>query len=103
MLPNNSVALCLKMVQRDGEKWSWITSGGHTLIGIDWHPFGVLEADDYCQNYHWQFGNQLIFINYIFMKKNEFKLLYTNYVKDVIKKGLTPGTFSGRWSRLRAW
>jgi hypothetical protein len=66
---------------RDGEKRSWITSGGHTLIGIDWHPFGVLEADDYHQNYHWQFGNQFIFINYIFMKKNEFKLLYTNYVK----------------------
>jgi hypothetical protein len=44
------------MVQRDGEKWSWITSGGHTLIGIDWHPFGELEADDYHQNYHWQFG-----------------------------------------------
>jgi hypothetical protein len=54
MLPSNSVALCLKMVQRDVEKWSWITSGGHTLIGIDWHPFGVLEADDYRQNYHWQ-------------------------------------------------
>jgi hypothetical protein len=82
-LPNNSVALCLIMVQRDGEKQSWITSGGHTLIGIDWHPFGVLEADDYRQNYHWQFGDQLIFINYIFMKKNEFKLLYTNYVKDM--------------------
>jgi hypothetical protein len=34
------------------ERWkkrSWITSGGHTSIGIDWHPFGVLEADDYCQ------------------------------------------------------
>jgi hypothetical protein len=83
MLPNNSVALHLIMVQRDGEKGSWITSGGHTLIGIDWHPFGVLEADDYCQNYRWQFGNQLIFINYIFMKKNEFKLLYTNYEKDM--------------------
>jgi hypothetical protein len=33
-LPNNSVAFCLIMVQRDGEKWSWMTSGGHTLIGI---------------------------------------------------------------------
>jgi hypothetical protein len=83
MSPNNSVAFCLIMVQRDGEKWSWITSGGHTSISIDWHPFGVLEADDYHQNNHWQFGNQLIFINYIFMKKNEFKLLYTNYVKDM--------------------
>jgi hypothetical protein len=41
----------------------------HTLIGIDWHPFGVLEADDYIQNNRWQFGNQLLFINYIFMKK----------------------------------
>jgi hypothetical protein len=41
-LPNNSVALCLIMVQRDGEMRSWITSGGHTLIGIDWHSFGVL-------------------------------------------------------------
>jgi hypothetical protein len=59
-LPNNSVAFCLIMVQRDGEKPSWITSGGHTLIGIDWHPFGVLEADDYCQNSRWEFGNQLI-------------------------------------------
>jgi hypothetical protein len=45
--PSNSVAFHLIMVQRDGEKWSWITSGGHTSIGIDWHPFGVLEADDY--------------------------------------------------------
>jgi hypothetical protein len=34
MPPNNSVALCLIMVQRGGEKQSWITSGGHTLIGI---------------------------------------------------------------------
>jgi hypothetical protein len=25
----------------------------------------------------------LIVMNYIFMKKNEFKLLYTNYVKDI--------------------
>jgi hypothetical protein len=50
-LPNNSIPLCLIMVQRDGEKRSWITSGGHTSIGIDWHPFGVLEADDYRQNY----------------------------------------------------
>jgi hypothetical protein len=71
------------MVQRDGEKWSWITSGGQTLIGIDWHPIGVLEAAAYCQNYHWQFGDQLIFKNYICMKKNEVKLLYTNYVKDM--------------------
>jgi hypothetical protein len=54
MLPNNLVTLHLIMVQRDGEKRSWITSGGHTLIGIDWHPFGVLEADDYCQNYRWK-------------------------------------------------
>jgi hypothetical protein len=35
MLPNNSVAFSLIMVQRDGEKRSWMTSGGHTLIGID--------------------------------------------------------------------
>ena len=73
MLPNNSVAFHLIMVQRDGEKWSWITSGGHTLIGIDWHPFGVLEADDYCRNNHLQFGNKLIFVNYIYMNKKEFK------------------------------
>ncbi len=70
MSPNNSVALRLIMVQRDGEKQSWITSGGHTLISIVWHPFGVLKADDYRQNFCWQFGNQLVFINYIFMKKN---------------------------------
>jgi hypothetical protein len=25
----------------------------------------------------------LIFINYIFMKKNAFKLFHTNYVKDM--------------------
>jgi hypothetical protein len=31
---NNSVALPLIMVQRNGEKQSWITLGGHTLIGI---------------------------------------------------------------------
>jgi hypothetical protein len=49
MLPNNSVAFHLIKVQKHGEKRSWITSGGHTLIGIDWHPFGVLEADDYRQ------------------------------------------------------
>jgi hypothetical protein len=71
------------MVQRDGEERSWITSGGHTLMGIDWHPFGVFEADDYHQNYRWQFGDQFIFINCIFMKKNEFKLLNTNYVKQM--------------------
>jgi hypothetical protein len=47
MLPNNSVAFHLIMIQRDGEKRSWITSGGQ--IGIDWHIFGVLEADDYRQ------------------------------------------------------
>jgi hypothetical protein len=72
-LPNNFVALRLIMVQRDGENQSWITSGGHTLIGIDWHPFGMLEADDYHQNYRWQFGNKLIVMNYIFMNKKEFK------------------------------
>jgi hypothetical protein len=71
------------MVQRDGEKRSWMTSGGHTLIGIDWHPFGVLEADNYGQNSLWRFVNQLTFINYIFMKKKEFKLLYTNYIKEM--------------------
>jgi hypothetical protein len=48
MLPNNSVVFHLIMVQRDGEKWSWITSESHTSIGIDWHPFGVLEADKNC-------------------------------------------------------
>jgi hypothetical protein len=67
MLPNNSVVFHLIMVQRDGEKRSWITSGSHTSIGIDWHPFGVLEADDCCQNNHLQFGNKLIFVNYIYM------------------------------------
>jgi hypothetical protein len=49
MSPNNSVAFHLIMVLREGEKWSWITSGGHTSISIEWHPFGVLKADDYCQ------------------------------------------------------
>jgi hypothetical protein len=73
MLPNNSVAFHLIMVQRDGKKWSWITSGGHTLIGIDWHPFGVLEADDYCQNNHLHFGDKFIFVNYIYMYKKEIK------------------------------
>jgi hypothetical protein len=63
MFPNNSVAFHLIMVQRDGEKWSWITSGGHTLIGIDWHPFGVLEADDYRQNNRLRFGDKLIGIH----------------------------------------
>jgi hypothetical protein len=29
------------------------------MIGIDWHPFGVFEADDYCQNCHWQFGKTI--------------------------------------------
>jgi hypothetical protein len=91
------------MVKGYGEKRSWITSGGHTLIGIDWHPFGVLEADDYPQSNLRQFGNQLIFINHIVMKKNELKLLYTNYVKDVIKKQLTPRTFNGGMSCLLAW
>jgi hypothetical protein len=66
------------MVQRDGEKQSRMTSGGRTLIGIDWHPFGVLEADNNCQNCLWQFGNQLTFINYVFMKEKEFKLLHAN-------------------------
>jgi hypothetical protein len=39
MLPNNSFVFHLKMVQRNGEKQSWITSGSHTSIGIHWHPF----------------------------------------------------------------
>jgi hypothetical protein len=73
MSPNNSVVFHLIMVQRDGEKQSWITSGSHTSIGIDWHPFGVLEADDYRKNNHLQFGNKLIFVNYIYMYKKEFK------------------------------
>ena len=73
MWPNNSVAFHLIMVQRDGEKWSWITSGGHTLIGIDWHPFGVLEADDYRQNNHLRFGDKLMFVKYIYMNKKQFK------------------------------
>jgi hypothetical protein len=73
MSPNNSAAFHLIMVQRDGEKWSWITSGGHTSTSIDWHPFGVLEADDYHQNNHLRFGNKLIFVNYIYMYKKEFK------------------------------
>jgi hypothetical protein len=38
----------------------------------------VLEADSYHQSSLWQFGDQLTFVNYIFMKKKEFKLLYTN-------------------------
>jgi hypothetical protein len=69
------------MVQRDGEKRSWITSGGHTFIGIDWHPFGVLEADNYHQNYRtWRsIDIYKLFIH----EENEFKLLYTSYVKDM--------------------
>jgi hypothetical protein len=55
------------LVQRNGEKWSWITSGGHTSIGIHWHPFGVLEADDYRQNNHLRFGDKLIFVHYIYI------------------------------------
>jgi hypothetical protein len=79
-LLNNSVAFFL---DNGTERWRKAVLDNLWRSHIDWHPFGVLEADDYCQNYHWQFGNQLIFINYIFMKKNEFKLLYTNYVKDM--------------------
>jgi hypothetical protein len=73
MLPNNSVVFHLIMTQRNGEKQSWITSGSHTSIGIHWHPFGVLEADVYGQNNHLQFGNKLIFVNYIYMNRKEFK------------------------------
>jgi hypothetical protein len=74
MSPNNSVVFHLIMVQRNGEKWSWITSGSHTSIGIHWHaPFGVLDADDYRQNNRLRFGNKLIFVNYIYMNKKEFK------------------------------
>jgi hypothetical protein len=71
------------MVQRDGEKQSWITSGGHTLIGIDWYPFGVLEADNYHQNYCWQFWQSIDIYKLSIHEENEFKLLYTNYVKDM--------------------
>jgi hypothetical protein len=46
MSPNNLVAFHLILVQRDGEKRSWMISGGPTLIGMDWHPLGVLEADE---------------------------------------------------------
>jgi hypothetical protein len=63
----------LIMVQRDGEKRSWITSGGDTSIGIDWHPFGVLEADDYRQSNRLRFGDKLIFVNYQVMNKKQFK------------------------------
>jgi hypothetical protein len=56
----------VSLVQRNGEKRSWITSGGHTSIGIHWHPFGVLEADDYRQNNHLRFGDKLIFVHYIY-------------------------------------
>jgi hypothetical protein len=49
------------------------TSGSHTSICIDWHPFGVLEADDYRQNNHLRFGDKLIFVNYIYMYKKEIK------------------------------
>jgi hypothetical protein len=80
MLPNNSVVFHLimvqrkvVMVQRNGEKRSWITSGSHTSIGIDWHPFGVLEADNYHQNNRLQFGDKLIFVNYVYIYKKEFK------------------------------
>jgi hypothetical protein len=73
MSPNNSVAFHLIMVQRIGEKQSWITSGSHTSIGIHWHPFGVLEADNYRQNNRLRFGDKLIFVNYIYMNKKEFK------------------------------
>jgi hypothetical protein len=73
MSPNNSVVFHLIMVQRNGEKRSWITSGSHTSIGIDWHPFGVLEADDYHQNNRLRFGDKLIFVKYIYMYKKEFK------------------------------
>jgi hypothetical protein len=73
MSPNNSVVFHLIMVQRIGEKRSWITSGSHTSIGIHWHPFGVLEADNYRQNNRLRFGDKLIFVNYIYMNKKEFK------------------------------
>jgi hypothetical protein len=73
MSPNNSVVFHLIMVQRNGEKRSWITSGSHTSIGIHWHPFGVLEVDDYRQNNHLRFGDKLIFVNYIYMNKKECK------------------------------
>jgi hypothetical protein len=73
MLPNNSVIFHLIMVQRNGEKQSWITSGSHTSISIQWHPFGVLEADNYRQNNHLRFGDKLIFVDYIYMYKKEIK------------------------------
>jgi hypothetical protein len=83
MSPNNSVVFHLIMVQRNLEKRSWITSGSHTSIGIHWHPFGVLEADDYRQNNRWQFGDKLIFVNYIYMNKKDCKYLYTNCLKEM--------------------
>jgi hypothetical protein len=83
MLPNNSVVFHLIMVQRNGEKRSWITSGSHTSISIHWHQFGVLEADDYRQNNRLRFGDKLIFVNYIYMNKKEFKKLYTNCIKEM--------------------
>jgi hypothetical protein len=61
------------MVQRNGKKQSWITSGSHTSIGIDWYPFGVLEADDYRQNNRLRFGDKLIFVSYIYMNKKEYQ------------------------------
>jgi hypothetical protein len=32
-----------------------------------------LEADDYRQNNRLRFGDKLIFVNYIYMNKKEFK------------------------------
>jgi hypothetical protein len=82
--PNN-IAQQFSCLLRDNgtERWRKAVLDNLWRSHIDWHPFGVLEADDYCQDNCWQFGNQLICINYIFTKKNEFKLLYTNYVKDM--------------------
>jgi hypothetical protein len=73
---------CLTL-DNDTERWRKAVLDILWRSHIDRHQFEVMEADDYCQNYHWQFGDQLIFINHIFMKKNVFKLLYTNYVKDM--------------------
>jgi hypothetical protein len=59
---------CL-MLDNGTERWRKAVLDNLWRSHIDWHAFGVLKADGYCQNYHLRFGNKLIFVNYIYMYK----------------------------------
>jgi hypothetical protein len=61
---------CL-LLDNGTERWRKVVLDDLWRSHIDWHPFGVLEADDYDQNYHWRFGDQLIAIYKLYIHEEK--------------------------------